>query len=415
MNILMIAFEAGRWGQARLVQPLHEAAFNLAALCPDHIPLAKSSFLQRLYPLTNTVSSRQIEKTLAMAMNDWQPDLIIPGDERAVACLQKLVLRGRPGRLGARNMAVIAEALGKQEHYNAMLMKSDTIALARSLGILVPQSATVADPAAATSAAAKIGFPVFVKKSFSWAGLGVVRCETTSEVSAALRDAQKSRKLPFHRFLKRITSRDWYPTVSVIDVQQAISGTPAFYCGVAIKGRIVAGFAGVVQQTISATGPSSIVEILHHDAMSKAARLMAATMGLTGFVGFDFMIETATGLAYLLECNPRPIPACHLGAHIGVNLCEALRAGLQDVAWSSSVAAAAKLVAFFPQEWLRDAASLNKFPGIIDVPHRDPGLLKLISEECPGSANFMPTLNQYTSKNVSTFGAQGTLSALQSI
>jgi len=391
MKILMIAFEAGRWGQARLVQPLREAGFQVAALCPAESPLAQTSFLERHFLLRGVRSSRRVEAALAQAMRNWQPELVIPGDESTVACLQALVRRGGKSRISPEGLHVIAQALGRPERFDAMLMKSDTLRLARSLGVRQPQSATVAGVDDALAAAGQIGYPVFVKRSFSWAGQGVKLCRNAAELAAGVEAArQPGHKFPFHAALKRLLHRDWYPAVSAMDVQQAITGAPAFYCGVAVGGRLIAGFAGLVEHTSSATGPSSVVRIGPHAAMQQAAQAMTAEMGLTGFIGFDFMIETGTGRAYLLECNPRPIPACHLGARIGVDLCAALAAGLRGDTRPWPPAGRTELVALFPQEWERAPENLINFPGYVDVPVDDAGLLHMIVAKYPGSEASMP-------------------------
>ena len=96
----------------------------------------------------------------------------------------------------------------------------------------------------------------------------------------------------------------------------------------------------------------------------------------TGFLGFDFMIEDATGDAYLIECNPRPIQVCHLGSRIGADLCGALAARLRQAAPPSQTAIRAEEIALFPQEWQRDAGSLADTDRYLDVPWEDQPLLR---------------------------------------
>lgn len=95
------------------------------------------------------------------------------------------------------------------------------------------------------------------------------------------------------------------------------------------------------------------------------------------------MIEAETGSAYLLECNPRPIPIGHLGGLLGVNLCQALFDGLQGQrppAQDAADRSSSVVVSFFPQEWRRDPASPHLSTTYHDVPWDDPALLSAYLE-----------------------------------
>ena len=379
MNILMIGFEGGRWAAARLAKPLRAAGFEVAALCrPDH-PLAQTRYLHRHFPLANVHSSRHLEVRLAEAMRIWQPRLIIPADERVIACLHALVREARSSgssRLDAAMLATIVASLCAPEQFDAMLLKSSTLALARTLGVRVPEGCSVASVEAATASAESIGFPVYIKRSFSWGGQGVTLCRDQPEVAAAMAPTRPRSQMPFRKRLKKLLHRNWYPTGTAIDVQKSIVGEPARYCGIAVGGKLVAGFAGFARQTGTPNGPSSIVSLGQHAEMRQASAAMIAALGATGFVSFDFMIESRTGHAYLIECNPRPIPVCHLGGRIGVDLCVALAAELRAEPPKPAGAIRAEDIRLFPQEWQREPADLADSDAYLDVPWDDPALLR---------------------------------------
>jgi hypothetical protein len=166
-------------------------------------------------------------------------------------------------------------------------------------------------------------------------------------------------------------------SLGLIDwTQQAIDGSPAMFCAVALNGRMLAGFAGFALQTQSATGPSTIVRIGPHAEMAEASARLAEAMGATGFISFDFMIEDKTGKAYLLECNPRPIQIGHLGPRIGINMCDALARAMRGEAPLQSGATKEAEIAMFPQEWLRSPATIAGLDAPLDVPWDDPELLR---------------------------------------
>ena len=379
--VLIIAFEDGRWGPARLPKPLSAAGFRVAALCPADNAVAQTGFIERHFPLGNVKSSRHFETRLARAMRDWQPDLVIPADERVVACLHYLVRRARAGqrvRLNRDAMAIIIASLGDPDQFDAMLLKDRTLSVARQAGVRVPGGGPVASPADACAQASQIGFPVYVKQAFSWAGRGVIRCDDAAAVVDAMAAARPAARSLLRDRAKRLLHRDWYPTTSSTDIQQAIDGTPAMYCAVAVAGKLVAGFAGVTRQATSANGPSSVVWIGPDNEMEAAAAKMIAALGATGFIGFDFMIEAATGHAYLLECNPRPIQVSHLGARIGIDLCAALAAELSGEQNPQPRSVTSETVALFPQEWQRDPAALAQCTEFRDAPLDDPRLMRFM-------------------------------------
>jgi biotin carboxylase len=376
MNILIVAFEAGRWGPARLVKSLHEAGFQVAALCPAENALAQTCYLDRLFPLDDVRSSRHVERCLAAAMQAWQPQLVIPADERVVACLHALLREKGTGRLDAQARATLVASLGDPRQWDAMLLKNRTLQLAQSIGVRVPEAGAAGSVDAAVLAAERIGFPVYVKSSFSWAGRGVSLCHDRDEVAAAMAAGRPRSRLPFRNQLRRMLHRDWYPNEAEIDVQQAIAGVPAMYCAVAVDGEMLAGFAGITRKAGPDHGPSSVVWLGEHAAMAEASAAMVAALGATGFLGFDFMIEDATGDAYLIECNPRPIQVGHLGSRIGADLCAALAARLRQEPSPPKAAVHAEEIALFPQEWQRDADSLAGNDRYLDVPWDDQPLLR---------------------------------------
>jgi len=378
-TILLIGFEDLRWGTVRLAQPLRGAGFRLAALCPVGNPLAKSRFVERHFPIANVRNLRRIEASLATAMRDWAPALIVPADEQVVACLHAIV-RG-PARAGAHRLtqqerATIVASLGDPARFDAMLMKSETVTLARQLGVRVPAGETVATGAAA--AAERIGFPVYLKSSFSWGGRGVRLCRDRAELAAIVATEQQRRWCTLRDVVRRVLDRTWYPTDTALSVQQAIVGKPAMYCCVALDGRILAGFGGIALETSTPDGPSTMVRLSDGGEMADTAATMIAACKATGFIGFDFMIEAASGAAYLIECNPRPIQIGHLGPRIGVDLCGALAAGLAGEAPPPAATVREETIALFPQEWARAPAGLKELRHYVDIPWDDRPLLALM-------------------------------------
>ena len=248
MKILIVSFEDERWGGIRLVKSLEEAGFAVAALCPPDDALTQTRHLQRSYALNELKNARRIEAALAEAMRDWRPAFVIPGDERAVAFLHALLRRAEKGArlpLDARSLSTLVASLGDANHHNSLLMKSDTVALARRLALRTPESVSGDSAQEAGALASRIGFPVYVKQSFSWAGLGVIRCDTPQEVANAFVSMQPRRTSLLYTAARRFLRRDWYPVDSKVDIQQAVSGVPAFFHRRRVEGKNAGRFRGL--------------------------------------------------------------------------------------------------------------------------------------------------------------------------
>ena len=370
MDILIFAIEAGRFGPARLPQSLAKAGLSVSALCAGDNILAHSRFLTHHFELAPTRSARRLARALVEAIAICEPALVIPADEQVVVLLHSLV-RGRYAKLLPDSIrALIMRSLGDPRHYDAMLLKSETLALARQLGVAVPPGRTVTSPQDAVDAAEEVGYPVYVKHSFSWAGLGVVRCENAEAVRVAF-GKRGGAVSCFKASVRKLLGRDWYPDHSPIDVQGGVAGEPAYYCALAWQGRMVSGYAGSKLELAYPNGPSVAVQISHHQQAAAVAEKMIAALGCTGFVAFDFMERD--GEILLIECNPRPVPASHLGKWVGVDHATELAKVLQGAPPAAPLAPAGQAdILLFPY-------ALDKsrhVPGqIADVPWEDPGLI----------------------------------------
>ncbi len=368
-RVLMIAFEDGRSGPCRLPRPLNEAGIAVATLAPPANLIGRSGFVAERFTLPAARSARSLLAALEGAVAAWQPDLVIPCDEQVVAFLHDVVRRSNAS---AAVRTVLAASLGDPGRHEALLMKGATLALARTIGVATPRGAIASSAREGRRIADEIGYPVYAKASFGWAGSGVTLCADDAALSAAL---ARPRAAPVKALARRLLQRDWYPARTAIEVQQAIAGSPAMVAAVAINGRMLAGFSAMARRTVSATGPSMVVEILHHAPMQEAAARMIAALGASGFIGFDFMIEAGSGEALLLECNPRPIQVGHLGSRIGADLCAALAAALRGEGALPAAPCASETVALFPAAFAHGLDATLPAHVHRDIPFDDPALL----------------------------------------
>lgn len=376
-------------GVARLPQALQRAGFEVAAWCPDESFIAKSGGLSRHYPW---VTEANWHRELLRIVGEWKPGLVIPADETIAEFLRKLA-RGRGGfnRDDRRLRSVLRESLGDPRRSQALDGKIQLQALARSLGLRTPDDQTCRSVDAAVGIAASLGWPAVLKDEFAAGGRGVAICQDEDGLRAAWRQLDGLRTKPSLKARLRSWVKDprggGAPRRSV---QRFIQGRPAFHALVAWKGRRLGGISSVVEvANPPVTGPSCVVMVKDIPEVNTACEKLVSATGMSGFAGFDFMIEDGTGHAYLLECNPRPTPVSHLGAPIGADLCKLLYAAMQGSPQAELDKRPEQMLVLFPQELLRDPQSTYLARGWVDFPAENLPLLEAFKSQYPELSKAM--------------------------
>ena len=325
------------------------------------------------------MNADKLLKKLVEVMTIWSPDLLIFGDESTVVFAHYLVQNSAKFKtlLSEPILQVIKSSLGDPEFFEATLFKNKTLEVAHSLGIRAPAAVSVTNSKDALEVAEKIGYPIVLKKEFGCSGVGVKVCSNQADLLATLPDFLPQSTSSFKSQILRFIKRDWFPRPKVLSVQQFIKGVTAMYPVVALNGEVLAGFAAVKDLTVSATGPSSVIRFTNNSEMQATAIALIKEFKFTGFASFDFILEEGTNHAYLLECNPRPVPILHLGTLAGIDMSKSLFVQLQNQKREPQLIVEKELsVALFPQEWKRDSSSKNLDHLHHDVPWDDPELLK---------------------------------------
>jgi predicted ATP-grasp superfamily ATP-dependent carboligase len=239
--------------------------------------------------------------------------------------------------------------------------------------------------------AGAIGYPVVLKDEFAAGGLGVKICADEAALRAAWAELEAARPKPSLK--ERVRERLKQPFRgggARRSVQRFIQGRPAFHAVVAWQGQRLGGITAVVEVAHPpVTGPSCVVRLAELPEVSEGCAKLIRATGLTGFAGFDFMIEEGTGHAYILECNPRPTPVSHLGGLVGADLGVLFRDALQGRPVAEAARCTEQLLAFFPQELLRDPHSSYLGRAHLDFPRNDPALVAAFRERYPELAPAM--------------------------
>jgi glutathione synthase/RimK-type ligase-like ATP-grasp enzyme len=361
----------------RLCLALAGAGFEVTALTPsDHALPGFSSVRTRPLGRTRNEALRRI----AQAFHDIVPDIVIPADERAISFLRMLYARAIPGKSPrALELARLIEAsLGASSTFMLACQKSQFIELARQEGLPVPKTKVIGDVIQLRKQIAKARLPVVLKRDRSWGGAGVrivSNVVDAEESFLALRAAagplaavkQALRKLDVS-YLDRL-----YRSGPAITLQEYIRGWPANRAVVCHRGQVLAGLSVEVLQTSDPAGPASVIRVIDSQEMKDVAAHIVRRLDLSGFVGFDFMIEAASGRPYLIEMNGRPTQICHLKVDADSDMLGALAARLSATPPLPTIPnVVGHTIALFPQETWRDPDSHFLTSAFHDIPREIP-------------------------------------------
>jgi hypothetical protein len=224
-----------------------------------------------------------------------------------------------------------------------------------------------------------------LKADGSWAGFGV-RVVSSEPAAEAAFDIM-TRPVSFWLALREMVLehdlfwlQPWLARARpAMSVQSYVDGWPA-NCAVACwQGEVLAGIAVEAVTTQSATGPSTVARVIDNPDMLESARRVVHALGITGLVGFDFMIEAATGLPYMIEMNPRSTPICPIRLGPGRDLTEALLARLAGRPVRERPPITERdIIVYFPQTWRQDPTSAFLRTGYHDVPWEQPKLVRAL-------------------------------------
>src|SRR4051812_43006422 len=297
----------------RLCLAFAEGGFNVVALVPAH------HALREIAPIESAVLGRtraQAVTSITELLESRSIDVVVPGDERAIDLLQATYERALGGNgAGHRRIVKLIEAsLGSVSAFTMGGRKSRLVQLAREEGVLVPDTRMVPGLRELRSLLAGRRFPLVLKQDESFGGLAVRIVRDAAEAERCfleLRTAGSSYGA-LKQALRKLDPGHLLRRERPITLQHYIAGRSANRAVACDRGRVLAGLSVEVLESSTATGPATVVRVVDRDDMADAAARIVARLQLSGLIGFDFMLEAATGRAYLLEMNVRPTQICHL-------------------------------------------------------------------------------------------------------
>jgi hypothetical protein len=364
---------------ARLVTAFDGVGCRAQVLCRRSHPALRLSSLERGYIYNPFAPLR----SLRTAIEEANPDLIIPCDDQAVVELHQLYNAPVGSRLSSRRIRdVIERSLGKSKNYEPVVTRSELTTIAMAAGVRVPSTEVIATITQLRRWLCREGLPAVLKADFTSGGDGVAIIHNKKELAAGFKKVANRQSfimavgalgLKFDPHLLRQRLLGPKPKLSV---QTLVFGKLA-NCAVACwHGTVIAGIAVEVVATQNPTAHATVVRVVDGREMLEAASRIVNYLGMSGFCGFDFVIEETTGLVFLIEINPRATQINHLALGKGRNLPAALRARVTGEPIDSGPAVTDRdVIALFPQEGLRNQDSNFLMTDYHDIPS-EPELLR---------------------------------------
>lgn len=373
-------------GCERVVAEMMACGLDCGVISPRDAYCAGLEGLARRYALPGHWGVRLgtlfVRQRLEKAVREWRPRLILPLDDLSAWLLRSLA---QDASVSAGVRDLLAESLGAASGYKAAVGRRALMDVAEALHIRKPRHCEAYNAQTALAAAAAWNYPVVIKADHTCGGVGVTVAHDPEQLLAQLAALKSQRGLGgFRSWLKAQVYRhagfrgedDFAPLL-----QSFVPGTPAFRTVATWKGRVLAGVSFAAEQVHPApNGASTVIRHIDNAEMERAAAQMAAALGCSGFVSFDFMLDPASGQATVIELNPRSIGSTHLGRLFGSDVCGALAERLTGKARPETVAAApVERVALFPKEMERDPYSPRlSSPAVFhDVPGPEFGLRRI--------------------------------------
>ena len=364
---------------------LAKAGCDVSLVCPARHPALKTHAVRQTFSYGAT---RPLE-SLKAAIEAADPDFIIPCDDRAVEHVHELFTQVRSmGASGNKIAALIEKSLGSPESYPIVSSRYELLQVAREEGLRVPDTAQINSKSDLESWQARHRFPYALKADGTYGGHGVKIVETRKQAESLL--SELTGYYTASRAVKRLcVNRDgfwlrpwWNGVKPAITVQSYIEGKPANCAVICRHGTVLAGVGVDVLSAAGTTGPAGVVRIAENPAMMLCAERIARRLNLSGFFGLDFIIEEGTGLAWLIEMNPRPTRLSRLQLGKGRDQIGALFAQLtnQPIRKIPPVTEN-KMIAYFPDAWDSKSELLDSC--YHDIPAGEPELLQEIRRPWP--------------------------------
>lgn len=382
-RVLIVATR--RWfSAARLAMAFAAAGAQVELLSPPGHPALLTHAIDRHHPFRALRPLRSI----ANAIQASGPDLVIPTDDTAVGYLHRLYSEAHRlnSELAPALRALLARSLGDPARFPLLESRTCLLTAAQKEDILAPATELVPDKSSLRDWLARNPLPAVLKADGTSGGEGVEIVNTRkqafrawSRLRAPLGLARAAQKACLEHDANHLLP--WFTRrPRQVSIQPFIQGHDANMAVACWQGELLGAITLDVLHTWRPKGPSVLVELTQNDAMLVAARALIARLHLSGFYGFDFIVEnTPPGQpwvaprAWLIEINARATQTCHLPYGAPRDLVPALLSALTSRPLPAANNAPQRgVIALFPLAWQAGLTTQMLDSTIQDIPYDEP-------------------------------------------
>ncbi|HVB57713.1 MAG TPA: ATP-grasp domain-containing protein [Candidatus Acidoferrales bacterium] len=340
----------------------------------------KTSAVRRIYHYNGFAPTT----SFADAIEAGAPDLLIPGDQYAVVCLHQVYDWARQrGKSGQSVCTLIERSVGSSKSYAIVRARKAVMQLAEEESIRVPRTTVAANLSDLKRCADELLFPLVLKADGTSSGEGVRIVRTLEEAKRGFRALQSPPSAL--RVAKRaLIDRDVRSVLPAllrqrrkINAQEFVDGQDATSLAACWKGKVLARLHFEVVKKQYKNGPASVMRRIDIPELDTAISRIACRLELSGFHGFDFLLEKQSRKPYLIEMNPRPTQVGHLTLGHTRDLPAALYAAFARTPIEEGPKVTDNdIIALFPQEWMRNPSSVFLRTAYHDIPWEEPELIR---------------------------------------
>ncbi len=345
---------------------------RLQVVCPPDHPFTYVSGISKIYRYSGINSLRSLYEAITLA----RPDFIVPCDDGVVWQLHEL------HRTKPELRTLIERSLGSASGYEIVASRAGLMQIAEELRIRVPQTKEINDATDLRAWFSVPGKSGVLKLDWTCGGKGVQITHSLVEAESALAAMRRPANVmtALGRWLlihDALAFWKWkHQRQPALTMQQFIVGRPANTMLACRDGMVLGMVTVEVLCAQSSTGTALAVRLIENEEIRTAAELLAERLQLSGFHGLDFMIEDATGDAYLIELNPRCTQLGHLQIAMQGDLVGALcgaTGGCRSQQNESPITE--EIIAFFPEALFSKPECPFLATSYVDVPWEEPGLV----------------------------------------
>jgi carbamoyl-phosphate synthase L subunit-like protein len=347
---LMIATATDWQGTARTPAALAKAGFAAYLLAPQASYARLSEHTREHYLLRHPATLAIQATTIATVVDHVTPRLLLPCDDGAFGLLQEIArapLAGVPSAVYAKLRDLIALSLGDPAFFATSVDKLQFARAAQQAGLRVPPGVVTTSIDDAAAFAAEHGYPVVLKRSFSFGGKGVAICAGLTELLQEFAPLQAGGAHAAHAGSTPLL------------VQKHVPGVTWYVAATAWRGELLCAYA-VEKVEGFPRGAATVVRYFDHPGMIEATAALARAFRASGLFAPEFVAVDRDSPAWLIEVNRRPVGGTHRGAAINVDQLRALRAALDGEPPPTRARLAPgeeHVFVHFPLEWMRDPES----------------------------------------------------------